>query len=102
GDRSRDRDEQLQLPNLLNDIEALTALLVGQIESAHWLDAYLLACGIDQILEDALHRDLLMLGRITRQLQHRVGGNAGRLAGATAASARVGAWAVCGRWLGAS
>lgn len=92
--------QQLLLSNLLNDAEALTALLVDCVQAARWLDAYLLACGVDQILEDALHPDLVMLGKISRQLDARVGGRSGRLAAGITASGRTGIWVLHSRLLG--
>ena len=94
--------QQLRLSNLLNDAEALTTLLLDCIQAAQWLDAYLLACGVDQILEDALHPDLGMLGKISRQLDARVGGTFGRLAASITASSRTGIWALHSRSLSVS
>lgn len=52
-----DEPALLLLHNLLNDFSALAALLPGQLRQQAWLNAYLLAAGISQILDDYLHRD---------------------------------------------
>lgn len=54
--------------NLLNDFENLTGLL-GEAVSRHaWLDAYLLAAGLGQILKDYLHPDPFLLSRAAKRL----------------------------------
>jgi hydroxymethylpyrimidine pyrophosphatase-like HAD family hydrolase/adenine/guanine phosphoribosyltransferase-like PRPP-binding protein len=58
----------LRLPNLLNDCSTLAELLVGQLEAQAWLDAFLLAAGVNQILDDALHQDPLALNRLSARL----------------------------------
>ena len=58
----------LRLHNLLNDCSALADLLVGQVEAEAWLDAFLLAAAVNQILDDALHQDPLGLNRLTARL----------------------------------
>jgi hypothetical protein len=78
----------LRLANLLNDPSTLGPLLQGEVEAGRWLDAFLLAAGIDQVLEDALHEDPFELDRV-----------AGHLKGAAAGAARAAAatlWAVRG------
>ena len=45
---------RLLLPDLLQDLGTLVALLVERIEREDDLDAYLLSVGVDQILEDSL------------------------------------------------
>src|SRR5438309_1050359 len=49
---ARDGRRSPRLHNLLNDATTLADLLVDQCAAGQWLDAYLLAAGIDQILED--------------------------------------------------
>lgn len=47
----------LCLPNLLNDFTQLVSLLDGELKQGSWLNAYLLAAGMNQIVDDFLHRD---------------------------------------------
>ncbi|PZR97557.1 MAG: hypothetical protein DLM67_07600 [Candidatus Nephthysia bennettiae] len=95
-------ESPLRLPNLLNDAGTLAELLVGEAGSAAWLDAFLLAAGLDQSLEDALHSDPAALGRIAARLRDGGAGPAARGAAAAAESARAGLWAVRTRRAGAS
>jgi hypothetical protein len=82
----------LRLPNLLNDADTLAELLSAQADAGEWLDAFLLAAGLDQIFEDALHRLPLSLDRISARLQREAGGWLGRGAGNAAGWARTGVW----------
>lgn len=50
--------------NLLNDFAALRIHLLRELERGDWLNSYLLAAGMNQILDDHLHRDVLGLGKI--------------------------------------
>jgi hypothetical protein len=92
----------LRLPNLLNDAGTLANLLVGEAGSGGWLDAFLLAAALDQILEDASHSDTAALGRIAARLRDGAVGPAARGAAAAAESARAGVWAVRSRRAGVS
>lgn len=47
--------------NLLNDLETLSQQMVDEVLQVDWLDAYLLAAGMDQVVQDYLHPDILML-----------------------------------------
>ncbi|MFI5270346.1 MAG: hypothetical protein ACHQ7M_23455, partial [Chloroflexota bacterium] len=58
----------LLIPNLLNDVEVLSGLLVDSVAAGSWLDAFLLAAGIEQVMDDALHPDPLALRRIASRL----------------------------------
>jgi len=58
----------LRVHNLLNDLRALAPLLVDQLRQSAWLDAYLLAAGMNQIVEDYLHPDSFLLGRAAKYL----------------------------------
>jgi hydroxymethylpyrimidine pyrophosphatase-like HAD family hydrolase len=55
--------------NLLVDLAGLTTLFERELESGPGLDAFLFAAGINQILEDHLHRDYLELGRVAPRLR---------------------------------
>ncbi|MGH2410858.1 MAG: hypothetical protein ACRDGS_10900, partial [Chloroflexota bacterium] len=58
----------LLLPNLLNDLTTLGPLLLSEVRQAAWLNAYLLAAGMNQIVEDYLHPDPYLLGKISGYL----------------------------------
>src|SRR5437660_10891003 len=68
----------LRLANLLNDADTLAELLSAQVDAGEWLDAFLLAAGLEQILEDALHRLPFSLDRISARLQGEAGGWLGK------------------------
>jgi hydroxymethylpyrimidine pyrophosphatase-like HAD family hydrolase/orotate phosphoribosyltransferase len=59
---------ELVLADLLNDGRLLAALFVQEARRGSWLDAYLLAAGLNQVAEDWLHRDLLSLRSAARVL----------------------------------
>jgi hydroxymethylpyrimidine pyrophosphatase-like HAD family hydrolase len=48
-------DPLLLVPNLLNDLSALGALLTEAVRVESWIDAYLIAAAMNQIAEDTLH-----------------------------------------------
>ena len=64
----------LLVRNLLADYTEVLALLRGQLDAARdgdpdeVLDAFLLAAGANQIVEDHLHRDVLGLGKVSSLL----------------------------------
>src|ERR1700730_14829548 len=89
---ARDGRRSPRLHNLLNDATTLADLLVDQCAAGQWLDAYLLAAGLDQILEDALHPDALALHRIANRLKASSRGAAGRAAAAVASDGRGLIW----------
>jgi len=78
--------EPLVLANLLNDLDTLAPLLLREIRGASWLDAYLIAAGMNQIVEDWLHPDPAGIGEISRALANR-----NRHVAAAAARAAAGA-----------
>jgi len=80
----------LLVPNLLIDCAALALLLRGELRRGAWLDAYLLAAGLHQVVADDLHRDPYALTKVARHLA-RVPTPLGAL---TAAGARWGGAAV--------
>lgn len=101
-DRDPRRSGGLRLANLLNDADTLAELLSAQVDAGEWLDAFLLTAGIDQILEDALHRLPLSLDRISARLQGEAGGWLGKGAASTAAHARAGVWKLRARRVSSS
>jgi hydroxymethylpyrimidine pyrophosphatase-like HAD family hydrolase len=79
----RTQPEPLLVHNLLNDLTGLGALLVREVRQGSWLNAYLLATGMNQIVEDYLHPDPYFLGRAANYLA-RIRQPAGPLAAGTA------------------
>jgi len=64
-------------------------LLLGEVRQSSWLNAYLLAAGINQILEDYLHPDPYFLGKVSgylAQMRPPVGRPAARIAQFAAAT----------------
>lgn len=64
----RGRPAPLPVPNLLNDVAGLAALLLDELRRGSRLNAYLLAAGLNQIVEDYLHPDPFFLERAARHL----------------------------------
>jgi hydroxymethylpyrimidine pyrophosphatase-like HAD family hydrolase len=54
--------------NLLLDLQELAGLLAANLDDGGTLDAFLLAAGMNQIIEDYLHRDFLQLRRTAPHL----------------------------------
>jgi hydroxymethylpyrimidine pyrophosphatase-like HAD family hydrolase len=71
------RGFQLRLVNLLNDLDTLVGLLVGEVARESWLNAFLLAAGVNQIVEDHLHGDGLSLRRVERHVRRIAAGALG-------------------------
>jgi hydroxymethylpyrimidine pyrophosphatase-like HAD family hydrolase len=70
------RDDQrgaLLLGNLLNDLPILASLLPGEVERQAWLDGYLLAAGMQQIVDDRLQPALASLDAVARHLDAKPG-----------------------------
>ena len=65
--------ESLQILNLHNTLPELAGFLVSALEQESWLDAYLLAGGISQLLADQLESDPLALRRISSFLTESTG-----------------------------
>ncbi len=83
---------QLTVADLLLDVAELRSLLTASLKAADATDAFLLAAGLNQVLEDHLHRDPFALRKV--ELTFRGWGRAGRAAAVTARVARAGAlWA---------
>jgi hydroxymethylpyrimidine pyrophosphatase-like HAD family hydrolase len=104
---AQDRGGALLLGNLLNDLRVLASLLAGEVERRAWLDAYLLAAGMNQIVDDRLEPALHGLDAVARHLDANPGrgarlgakaaGTTTRAMGALAASpgSRVVLWQWC-------
>ena len=58
----------LLIHNLLNNAEEISSMLQKEVRLGAWLNAYLLASGLNQIVEDQIHRDPLSVGKISRNL----------------------------------
>ena len=78
----------LLVPDLLSDASTLTGLLAQALRGEQWLDAFLLAAGLTQLVEDRLHGDPMQLNRTASYLRGRPGRLA-RLAGAAAGTGEV-------------
>jgi hydroxymethylpyrimidine pyrophosphatase-like HAD family hydrolase len=76
-------------PVLVTDLicgaEALAERLRGALRDEQWLDAYLLAAGIGQLVDDRLHADPLLFNRAASYLHGKLSGPA-RLAAAGAST----------------
>lgn len=80
------------LTDLLTGAGTLAAQLDAALRAGQWLDAFLLAAGLSQLVEDRLHPDPFMLSRAASYLRERPSAPlraAGRAAGAAAAVARL-------------
>ena len=73
----------LLLPDLLSDAGTLTGLLEQALGERQWLDAFLLAAGLTQLIEDRLHGDPIQLIRTASYLRGQPG-RLNRLAGGAA------------------
>ena len=70
--------QELILADLLNDVTTLAPLIVTEVRRRSWLDAFLLAAGVNQVVEDWLHRDILSSRKMAGVLARRGGsGRAG-------------------------
>jgi hydroxymethylpyrimidine pyrophosphatase-like HAD family hydrolase/adenine/guanine phosphoribosyltransferase-like PRPP-binding protein len=63
----------LVLGNLLNDLPVIATLLAREVKRRGWLDAYLLAAGLSQIVEDHLHPALQRVDLVARHLDVQTG-----------------------------
>lgn len=86
GARPAQRIDPLLVTDLLGSADDLAALLRRALTDTAWLDAYLLAAGLCQLVEDRLHTDPLQLHRAASYLAGRPSPFA-RLAGHVAAGA---------------
>jgi hypothetical protein len=81
----------LLVADLLSDAATLIGLLRQTLSDQQWLDAFLLAAGLGQLIEDRLHNDQLLLNRAASYLggrPSRPARMAGSAAGAGAAVLR--------------
>ncbi len=58
----------LLVANLLNTFDEIFALLTREVRLGAWLNAYLLAAGLNQAAEDFLHPDPLQTGKIAKNI----------------------------------
>lgn len=63
------RAAPLLVTNLLGDLDDLANLLAGELERASWLNAFLLAAGLNQIAEDHLHERAISVARVVRHVR---------------------------------
>ena len=61
---------RLQLIDLLSDFDQLCRLLRAELENSAWLDCFLLAAGLNQLLDDHLHRDVGSLDKVASTVAH--------------------------------
>ena len=71
-------ERELVLADLLHDFDELERLLAAELDREGWLDAFLLAAGMNQLVEDYLHRDFGSLAKVVANLRG-VAPSAGRL-----------------------
>jgi hydroxymethylpyrimidine pyrophosphatase-like HAD family hydrolase len=62
-------DISRQIVNLLDDLDGLAARLHDSLAAGDWLDSFLLVAAMNQITEDYLHRDVLILTKVTPNLR---------------------------------
>jgi len=55
---------RLQVVDLLSDFDQLCRLLRAELENSAWLDCFLLAAGLNQLVDDHLHRDVGSLDKV--------------------------------------
>jgi hydroxymethylpyrimidine pyrophosphatase-like HAD family hydrolase len=65
----RPRPDPLLVPNLLGDLDALAELLAREVGRKAWLNAFLLAAGINQISEDYFHTSTISRRRAAAYLR---------------------------------
>ena len=68
---SPDSPAPLLVPDLLSDASTLAGLLEQALGEEQWLDAFLLAAGLTQLVEDRLHGDPMQLSRTASYLRGR-------------------------------
>lgn len=85
--------QPLRLVDLGNTLPRLVDLVADRTRAEAWQDAFLLAAGITQILDDSLHLDPGNLRRAARAVRRRSRGRAGRWATGAAQLAGRAAWA---------
>jgi hydroxymethylpyrimidine pyrophosphatase-like HAD family hydrolase len=83
---------RLLVANLLGDLNDLSDLLAAEIERESWLNAFLLAAGLNQIVEDHLHENAISLGRVARHIRRVAPQPLGSIAAAAVRSADAALW----------
>jgi hydroxymethylpyrimidine pyrophosphatase-like HAD family hydrolase len=63
------RADPLLVTNLLGDLDDLVDLLAGELKRPSWLNAFLLAAGLNQIAEDHLHESAISVARVARHVK---------------------------------
>jgi phosphoserine phosphatase len=86
--------DPLLVANLLNDLDGLMDMLVDEIAGESWLNAFLLAAGANQVVEDHVHEDAIARARIAKYVRRVVPGAPGRAAATAVRAADAAAWAV--------
>ncbi len=61
-------DRPLLVHNLLINYDDLSSLLVKEVRLGGWLNAFLLAAGLNQMIEDHIHQDGFLTGKIARTI----------------------------------
>src|SRR5713226_3900401 len=93
-ERSAPRGEApLLVTNLLNDLDTLASLLRVAIDQESWLNAFLVAAGMNQIAEDHLHQGDLSLPRVARHVRRVAPPPFGVMAAAAVRSFDASLWA---------
>ncbi|HEX2910684.1 MAG TPA: HAD hydrolase family protein [Chloroflexia bacterium] len=65
---TKTKKQAIFVHNLLNDFGGLLELLRRYLEQEEWLNAYLIATGLNQIVEDYLHPDPFQLSKVAKNL----------------------------------
>jgi len=83
----------LVLRNPQQDLAALAPLLLGEVRRGSWLDAFLLAAGLNQIVDDRLNPEIYPFDQAAEYLNGRgpLGSSAGLVATALGAAYRTSA-----------
>lgn len=68
-DRLTEVTSDLGVADLLHDFSELTGLLDEQIDRGNWLDAFLLAAGMSQVVDDYAHRDFSNLAKVAHHVR---------------------------------
>lgn len=87
------RADPLLVANLLNDLDGLAALLRDELARGSSLNSFLLAAGMNQIVEDHLHENAISLGRVARHVRRIAPPPFGSMAAAGVRAADVSIWA---------
>jgi len=83
---------ELGLANLLDDLDGMTGQLLRAMAAERWVDAFLFAAGLNQIIEDDLHSDPISLTRVARHVNRVFKGPLGSAAAAGVRMADAARW----------